>query len=176
MRNTIRHPRFPKTILFGSLAALTLLLTLFSSVAPLPKGKTKGQYFAKAGIVSAGKVCTVDSAAGMVMRIDQDHENPLFQSKLPNRVHLLIWFKDSIVVGKRLQLPSAGVEVCYWEQGDLLMFHTTKPLGWIEFTGGSVGGRLDGNMDMKLIEPDHNMSNSDYHYMGGAFSLTQGKL
>ena len=86
-----------------------------------------------------------------------------------------MWFKDGIEVGKRLALPSPRVEVCYWEQGDLLMFHTSKSLGWIEFKSGAIGGRLDGKMDMKLIEPDHNMSNSDYHFMGGEFSLMPKK-
>jgi hypothetical protein len=153
-----------------------MLLLALAAVSHLPKPKTKGVYYDQAGIVSEGKSCKPDSAAGIVLRIDQDHENPLFQSKLPNRVHLLIWFKDGITVGQRVTLPSPRVEVCYWEQGDLLMFHTTKPQGWIEFLAGKVGGRLDGKMDMKLVEPDHNMSNSDYHYMGGAFSLTAGKL
>jgi hypothetical protein len=168
-------PSFPRATqyILGSLMAASLLL--LSATAPLPKGKTKGIYFLKTGIVSEGKTCKTDSAGGMVLRVDQDHENPLFQSKLPNRIHLLMWFKDSIVVGQRIQLPSPQVQVCYWEQGDLLMFHTTKPQGWIEFTAGKVGGKLDGKMDMKLVEPDHNMSNSDYHYMGGPFSLTLGK-
>lgn len=159
-----------------SAAALGAGLICLLSVAHLPKPKTKGVYYDKAGIVSAGKECSVDSAAGQVLRIDQDHENPLFQSKLPNRIHLLMWFKEGIHVGERITLPSPKVEVCYWEKGDLLMFHTTKPQGWIEFTGGTVGGKLDGKMDMKLVEPDHNMSNSDYHYMGGAFSLALGKM
>lgn len=154
----------------------SMLGVLLLSSTPFPKPKTKGQYFNFAGITSQGKVCNVDSANGLVMRIDQDHENPLFQSKLPNRIHLLIWFKQGIDFSKRLQMPSPQVEVCYWEAGDLLMFHSTKATGWMDFTDGSVGTRIEGKMELKLVEPDHNMSNSDYHYMGGGFTLAPSKL
>lgn len=152
--------------------ALLLLLALDS---PLPKPKNKGVYYAQSGIVSEGKACHPDSAAGVVLRMDRDHDNPLFQSKLPNRIHLLMWFKDGIPFGQRIQLPAPNVEVCYWEQGDLLMFHTTKALGWIEFKPGKLGSPVAGKLEYKLVEPDHNMSNSDYHFLGGDFSFAPAK-
>ncbi len=156
--------------------ATAMLCVMSLSFAPMPKPKIKGSYFNFAGIGSEGKVCHVDSAAGVVMRIDQDYENPLFHSKLPNRIHLLLWFQDGLPFGKRIQLPAPQIQVCYWEQGDLLMFHSTKATGWMEFNTGSVGSRIEGKMEVKLVEPDHNMSNSDYHFMGGGFSLAPGKV
>jgi hypothetical protein len=176
-----RKPTQKTTLYIGVVIALVplcvlALLLLATSMALPPKPKVKGVYYTDAGIISEGKSCKPDSMAGLVMRVDRDYENPLFQSKLPNRVHLLVWFKDGITVGSRIQLPSPRVEVCYWEQGDLLMFHTTKPQGWLDFSAGKLGSRLDGKLEVKLVEPDHNMSNSDYHFMGGAFSLTPSKL
>lgn len=154
------------------------LVILTMSMAFFPgKTKIKGSFYEQAGIFDRGKglTCRVDSASGTVIRIDQDHENPLFQSKLPNQVHLLLWFKKDIEA-KRYELPSPDVEACYWEQGDLLMFHSFKATGWIEFSSPPAGGKLNGKMELKLVEPHHNMSNSDYHYMGGDFFLKEAKL
>jgi hypothetical protein len=155
------------------------LATLAMSMAFFPgkAAKIKGSYYLDAGIFDRGKglTCRPDSAAGTTIRIDQDHENPLFQSKLPNQVHLLLWFKQGIEA-KRYELPSDEVEACYWEQGDLLMFHSFKAKGWIEFSAPPSNGKLNGKMEMKLVEPHHNMSNSDYHYMGGEFALKEAKL
>ncbi len=147
-----------------------------TEMAGKPKGKLVGKYFYETSVFAEGKVCRVDSGAGTLIRFDQNHENPLFQSKLPNMTHLILWFKNGLMTGQRHEIPNPEIEVCYWEQGDLLMFHTTKGLGWVEFTATDGGQPLKGKMDLKLIEPDHNMSNSDYHYMGGAFTATESKL
>ena len=163
---------FSKRLLPSSLLLLVAIVALVASHrkpdSQPPKGeKHKGKYHLQTGILAEGKKCGVDSAAGMVIRLDEEHENPLFQSKSQNMVHLLMWFQDSIVAGKRYELPNPRVQVCYWEQGDLLMFHTQKAVGWIEFSEAQPQQPLKGRMDMKLVEPDHNMSNSDYHYLGG---------
>ena len=164
--------RFKKRLLPSLLLILVAVLAIAAAHPSLemgkPKGeKHKGKYFKQTGIVAQGKNCSVDSAGGMVIRLDEEHENPLFQSKSQNMIHLLLWFQDSIVAGKRYELPNPRVQVCYWEQGDLLMFHTQKAIGWIEFSEANPPQAIKGRMDMKLVEPDHNMSNSDYHYMGG---------
>ena len=165
--------RMPSLLLVGF---VVVLASGFLAFVPTPKSKLVGRYFLNTGITAEGKNCRADSATGTLIRFDQAHENPLFESKATNMVHLLIWFKDSVEAGKRYELPDPRVEVCYWEQGDLLMFHTNKPKGWIEFSSEDKSQRLSGKMEMKLVEPDHNMSNSDYHYMGGSFSAAEAKL
>lgn len=160
-------------LLFFGLAGMLIAM---SASSPAPKGKLSGKYFDDAAVFAEGKVCRVDSGAGTLIRFDQLHENPLFQSKSPNMTHLVLWFKDGLMTGQRYEIPSPAVQVCYWEQGDLLMFHTTKGLGWVEFAVSDGGQPLKGKMDLKLIEPDHNMSNSDYHYMGGPFTAAHSKL
>jgi hypothetical protein len=164
---------------FGGFVLLALVAALVavspSDFGKKPKGKLIGKYFENTSVFAEGKVCRVDSGAGTLVRFDQNHENPLFQSKLPNMTHLILWFKDGLMTGQRYEIPSPAVQVCYWEQGDLLMFHTTKGLGWVEFAVSDGGQPLKGKMDLKLIEPDHNMSNSDYHYMGGSFTATLSK-
>lgn len=152
-----------------------LMMGLTARVEPghfalFPKGNTfSGKYHPHTRIVAEGKACGVDSAAGTVLRFDQVHKNPLFESKSANMTHLLLWFQDSIQADFRYQLPHPRIVVCYWEQGDLLMFHTSKAIGWIEFEGQAKPKKLRGKMEIKLVEPDHNMSNSDYHFMGGVF-------
>lgn len=148
---------------------------LLLSMNPMSEGKekpTKGFYVENSGIFdqAKGKTCRIDSANGTVIQIDKDHENPLFPSKLTNQVHLMLWFKNGIE-NKRYQLPNPEVEVCYWEKGDLLMFHSFVAKGWVEFDAYEAGSKLQGKMELKLVEPHHNMSNSDYHYMGGDILL-----
>lgn len=162
------HKRILSPLLLLAVLAMALSASHSAFEAPSPKGeKHKGKYFQETGIVAEGKNCGMDSAGGLVVRLDEEHENPLFQSKAPNMVHLLLWFQDGIEAGRRYELPQPRVQACYWEKGDLLMFHTQKAMGWIEFSDAPGSQVLKGRMDMKLVEPDHNMSNSDYHYMGG---------
>lgn len=146
-----------------------LLTACLLGVAP---GKPmKGDWYADSGLtgIEPGQTCAVDSAAGAVLYISQEHENSLFPSKVENRVHLQLWFKDGLPE-RRVQLPSPSVAVCYWEKGDLLMFHTYSGAGWIEFDPAKSKS-VTGRMELKLVQPHHNMSNSDYHYMGGDFKL-----
>lgn len=166
-----------KNIAFIALSLIIASLAFGMTNVLKPKAKlTKGSYFEDSGLfdMEKGKTCRMDSAQGILVKIDQDHENPLFQSKLPNQVHLILWFKNGITA-KRYELPNPDIDVCYWEKGDLLMFHTFKAKGWIQFDNFESGAKLLGSMDMKLIEPHHNMSNSDYHYMGGDFQLKASK-
>ncbi len=165
-----------KYIYLSLLLPFAALLMLGMAKGSGKSKPTKGIYIENSGLFDRmkGKSCRVDSAAGTIIRIDKDHENPLFASKLPNQVHLLLWFKNGIE-GKRYQLPNPEIDVCYWEQGDLLMFHSFKAKGWIEFDGFESGSKMEGKMEMKLVEPHHNMSNSDYHYMGGDIVLKPQK-
>lgn len=152
------------------LAALLLLATT-------PGGKGKGMKgvlrdsSALYDVVEKKPLCTIDSGLGQVLYIHQVHENPLFPSKAENRVHLMLHFPEGIQAGQRYTIPSPKVNVCYFEKGDLLMFKSFEGLGWVEFTEVTAGKGAAGKMDLKLIKPHHNMSNSDYHYMGGDFRL-----
>lgn len=115
------------------------------------------------------KTCRLDSAGGSSLYLVGEHDNPLFESKAPNKVHLLIWWKTIPEAGVRYQLPHPDIEICYWEKGDLLMFHTFSAQGWLEFNKLADGKYTTGELDMKLVRPHHNFSNSDYHYLGGSF-------
>jgi hypothetical protein len=170
--------QFRKWFWVGMAGMLGIGLMGFTGERPRnpDKGKLTGKYFPDAAVFSEGKVCRVDSGAGTIIRFDQLHENPLFESKAPNMTHLVLWFKDGLMTGQRHQLPHPAIEVCYWEQGDLLMFHTTKGIGWIEFEANETGQTFKGRMEIKLVEPDHNMSNSDYHFMGGKFVAQYDEL
>lgn len=153
----------------------SLIGLLFLAFTPTPKGKgMKGVLRDSCALFEMEEkkpLCKIDSGAGQVLYIHQAHENPLFPSKAENRVHLMLHFPDGILAGQRYTLPSPKVNVCYLEKGDLLMFKSFEGQGWVEFTEVAPGKTAAGKMDLKLIKPHHNMSNSDYHYMGGDFRL-----
>lgn len=156
----------------GSILGLCLLA--IGLLAFMPKEKLKGTFYQDAafsGVESTKKGCVLDSGVGMVMQIAKDHENPLFPSEVQNRVTLQIHFDEAPKAGQRIHLPKEGVQVCYWEKGDLMMFKTSKPKGWIQFNNDVTDKTVSGELDLKLVKPHYNMSNSDYHYMGGAFKL-----
>lgn len=161
-------PRMTKIIFLPLLFVGVLLVGWKAPGKPM-----KGQLWAAAGIFDnqeAKPLCRLDSAETFVMEIDQAHENPLFESKDENRVHLFLQFAQKPQKGKRYNLPSEEVQLCYWEKGDLLMFKSFSGLGWVEFNSVEKG-KASGKMDLKIVKPHHNMSNSDYHYMGGEFRL-----
>lgn len=142
----------------------------------VPKTKPlKGVFYADSGLFDAekGKLCRPDSSQGDVLYVSKRHENPLFPSKSPNMVHLYLWFQQGIQANHRYQLPDSTVKVCYYEKGDLLMFHTFEGTGTIQFKDGKNPALWQGSMELKLVHPFHNMSNSDYHYMGGPFTLAR---
>ena len=154
---------------FGLLIALFVGLSSF-----LPKDKHKGTLYSEvtfSGVESTKGGCVLDSGEAYVMMISRDHENPLFESREPNRVHFQLLFQEAPTPGERIHLPREGVQLCYWEKGDLLMFKTSKPQGWIKFDNSFEEKTVTGELDLKLVKPHHNMSNSDYHYMGGTFKL-----
>lgn len=158
------------------LLAIPIAFLVSGWMVPTGAKPTKGKFFDSAMIVDAekGKLCRPDSGLGQVVSISYPHENPLFPSKSPNTVNLLLHFKNGMTAGKKFTLPDPDVSVCYFEKGDLLMFHTFEGVGSIHFD--PVGGKKEiqtGKMDLKLVRPHHNMSNSDYHYMGGRFSLSR---
>lgn len=138
------------------------------------KAKLKGKLLTDAVLTQMEgnkSLCVPDSGEGLVLSIVQDHENPLFPSTVTNQVHLFIWFSTPPATGSRIHLPTEGVQVCYYEKGDLLMFKTFEPQGWIQFDNIPPSKTITGSLDLKLVKPHHNMSNSDYHYMGGDFKL-----
>lgn len=133
--------------------------------------RTKGIIRLNAGIfdqVKGEQACRVDSAVGFVIELAKEVENPLFESEARNRVNLLLWFKGSPETGKRYYVPGNDfLGLCYREEGDLLMFETFSGIGWIEFRPSRKKGKMEGVMEMRLVEPHHNFSNSDFHYWGG---------
>lgn len=164
-----------KRIIFHCGVTIGLLGLTFA--APKPKA-IKGVYFSHAGLFDAerGKLCRPDSSTGDVIYISKTQENPLFASKSPNKVHLFLWFQQGIQAERRYQIPDSSVKVCYYEKGDLLMFHTFEASGSITFKANKKADLWQGAMELKLVHPFHNMSNSDYHYMGGPFALTRADL
>jgi hypothetical protein len=164
-----------KSIIFHCGVTIGLIGLTFA----VPKTKPmKGSYYVQAGLFDAekGKLCRADSSAGDLIYVSNPHENPLFPSKSPNMVHLFLWFQNGIQANHRYQMPDSTVKVCYYEKGDLLMFHTFEATGSIQFKAGKRADEWQGAMELKLVHPFHNMSNSDYHYMGGPFTLTRKAL
>jgi hypothetical protein len=159
-----------RVLLFPSLLFLLAACSFPWNTKPVKKGM-QGEYRPDSGLFDAekGKTCRIDSAAGATLHLEKEHDNPLFESKAPNKVHLIIWWKEAPQAGQRYTLPQPGIEVCYWEKGDLLMFHTFKAQGWIEIEQIKEGKSVAGKMDLQLIEPHHNFSNSDFHYLGDNF-------
>lgn len=154
------------------IAAIALGISTGSAEFPAaPKKGLSGTYHPGQGLFDAEKekTCRLDSADGGSLYLVSEHDNPLFESKAPNMVHLIMWWKTAPAAGVRYQLPHPEIEICYWEKGDLLMFHTFSAQGWLEFDKVADGKYTTGKLDMKLVRPHHNFSNSDYHYLGGSF-------
>ncbi|MEM1000760.1 MAG: hypothetical protein AAGN35_27140 [Bacteroidota bacterium] len=161
-------------LLYGlPLLLVSLLITITGKQFPnTPEKRTlAGVYQTERGLFDAkkGKTCRTDHAEGATLHLEKDHENPLFTSETPNRVHLIVAWKTIPKAGQRFQLPDPQIEICYWEKGDLLMFHTFRATGWIEIDQIKAGKVVSGSLELQLIEPHHNFSNSDFHYLGGDF-------
>ena len=122
--------------------AIPMAFLVSGWMVPTGAKPTKGKFFDSAIIVDAekGKLCRPDSGLGQVVSISYPHENPLFPSKSPNTVNLLLHFKNGMTAGKKFTLPDPDVSVCYFEKGDLLMFHTFEGVGSIQFD--PVGGKV----------------------------------
>jgi len=119
-----------------------------------------------------GTICEADSGIGQVLEIIYHQENPLFPSVKPNMVHAYLGFPKGILAGKEYRLPHPDVVVCYFEKGDLLMFHTFQAEGSVRFDAPKSGKPMQsGEIDLKFVKPHHNMSNADYHYVGGDLKL-----
>lgn len=161
----------------ASLSILLLLGSISQGFLIPPKKKMRGTLHSETGIFDAqkGKTCRLDSAQGTTLEISYVHDNPQFQSKSPNRVNLFLHWKTAPQAGTRYSLPHPEIDVCYWEKGDILMFHTFSAQGWIEFSKLDPESDGQGELELKLIRPHHNFSNSDFHYMGGKlrFSVKQ---
>lgn len=156
--------------------ALLGMLLILSSYAPAGK-KMQGDLHLETGLfdqVKGEQPCKLDSAEGFVVELSKEVENPLFESKAPNQVRLLLWLAGKPESGKRYYVPGDDFKgLCYREEGDLLMFETFEGSGWVEFEEGKKKGKMDGNIDLKLVEPHHNFSNSDFHHLGGSFRLAR---
>ena len=120
--------------------------------------------------------CLVDSGAGHLLYLWQDFKNELYPGATGSRMHLRIHFADLPQTGERISIPGSGITVCYQDIGNnqLLMYECFEGLGWLKFDKIDKS-KVGGSLDLKLIKPHHNMSTSDYHYMGGKFSVNVAK-
>ncbi|MCB9232857.1 MAG: hypothetical protein H6581_14390 [Bacteroidia bacterium] len=155
------------------ISALMIALFAFSWLGMrLADSKIKGTFFPDSQLHQNDEGiphCAIDSGAGMVMELTQLYRNDLFLSEEKNTLRLRIHFATPPVAGQKYSLPTPGVTVCYREEGKLLMFESYNGLGTLQFNSIS-DKKIAGKIDLKLVKPHHNMSNSDYHYMGGEFS------
>ena len=145
------------------------------------KKKYSGTFYEEAALISVPymnkhEICGVaedtTKSGGYLIEISEKIENPLFESAKDNEVFLYIWFAELPEPGEKTYIGSdENVRVCYHEKGDLLMFLTSEAIGSIRFDEVKSGKSVSGEMDLKLVNPVHNMSNGDYQYMGGSFKL-----
>ena len=152
---------------------LLIVMGAFIGSVPMKKRMQGNLHFGQAIFdAEKGKTCRLDSGKGTALHLWKTHENPLFESNAPNVVHLLLHWEDDLKINHRYQLPHPKIDVCYWEKGDILMFHTFSAVGWIEFDQLKPNKFALGKLEIKLVKPHHNFSNSDYHFMGGDFKLS----
>lgn len=140
-----------------------------------PAKRLEGKLHLKQGLfdqVKGATPCRLDSAGGYVIEIRDETINPQFASSRKNQVRLLIWLPEEPTPNTRIEIPSGINGLCYREEGNLLMFETFQGQGWIEFGAWKKRKQLDGKLDLKLIHPHHNFSNSDYHFLGGSYRLS----
>lgn len=147
-------------------------------VIPFQKGKKlKGHFYENACLVDqveGEKKCRVDSGKGVVISILQQLENPQFGGE--SEAELLIWLPEWPPVGGKYYLKKDNYLLCYQERGELLLFETFTGSGWLLIDGNPEKGKLVGGIELNLIEPHHNFSNSDFQFIGGNLSLKMGEI
>ena len=116
-------------------------------------------------------VCRVDSGTGTVAVLAWTVENPLFAASPENTATLQIQFASPPSPGIRIYFPNDSTTVCYQEAGNLLMFETFEATGWWQLDKVDGKGRWEGNLELNLVNPHHNFSNSDFHHVEGAYRL-----
>ena len=163
---------------FLSFGVLITFMGLIMGVKGIEqKGKKlKGQYWENARLVDQIKgeqPCRIDSGEGVVLQIQTTQSNQQFGSE--TKSSLLLWFSDWPSPGKKYYLQEGQYLLCYQEVGDLLLFETFRGQGWIQLNSLPDKGKVRGELEIELIEPHHNFSNSDYQYLGGSFSLNVTK-
>lgn len=145
----------------------------------LGKDLLKGDWYAEAGLydqVKGGEGCRIDSGKGSVLVIREEVENPLFESSSQNEAVLQVHWPNNIPLGEKTYFPNDSVQVCYREEGNLLMFETFEASGWIQPLEMDKKSRLSGKLELKLVKPHHNFSNSDYHFIGGSFKVSMQNI
>ncbi len=168
--------RFKFLLRFGAL--ITLVGFLMGVKVTSYKGKKlKGQYWENVRLVDQIKgeqPCRIDSGEGVVIRIQTTQSNEQFGSETNSS--LLLWLADWPPVGQKYYLQEGQFMLCYQEVGDLLLFETFRAQGWIQLSSLPEKGKVKGALEIDLIEPHHNFSNSDFQYMGGSFMLNFSEL
>ena len=132
-----------------------------------------GKYMPQAALVNGTENagCQVDKGDRWLMMIADEVHNPLFEYSPDNEVRLYLQMDSMPNLNERITLPHKGVEVCYREKGSMLMFETFRATGWIELTERKKNETLIGRLEVNLIEPHHNFSNSDFHRLNCSFKL-----
>lgn len=147
---------------------------LFCGATPLEKGgkKLKGNYYEKGILtdqIEGDSKCKVDSGEGVVIQIIRYQENPQFGDE--TETELLVWLREWPSVGEKYYLTPENSQICFQERGKLLLFETFICQGWIQLLESPAKGKLKGNIELNLVEPHHNFSNSDFQFVGGQMSL-----
>ena len=161
-----------------SFALLLVGILLLGGIYP-GKDLLKGEWYEEAALYdqeAGGKGCRIDSGNGNVLVIRQQVENPLFESSRENEAVLQIEWPHAVPLGQKTYFPNDSVKVCYREEGNLLMFETFEASGWILPMEQDKKKRLSGKVELKLVNPHHNFSNSDYHFIGGSFKALQQNI
>ncbi len=141
--------------------------------SPGKKGM-KGEYREDAALVDRvahEKACRVDTGDVVVWTLTKEVRNPLFEGSQDNVATLHIAWPQMPAVGTRVYFPNDSTQICYREEGRLLMFETFQATGWIEVQTQKGNGQVGGKMELNLVKPHHNFSNSDFQFLGGDFRL-----
>ncbi len=137
----------------------------------------KGYFFDEASLVDQIKgdqKCRIDSGGGVVIQLLWGQENPQFGEE--TEAELLIWFPELPGIGEKLFFPGDNAVLCYQERGNILLFETFQGSGWLLFPTPMKKEKLSLEIDLNLIRPHHNFSNSDFQYVGGDILLRKGNF
>jgi len=139
--------------------------------------KLKGEYWENASLTNqlkGEKACTIEIGEGIVWQITLQQENPQFQEE--TQISFLLWMAKFPEPGEKYYLNQENSLICYREEGTLLLFETFRANGWVKIEAMPRKKKLEGELEIQLIEPHHNFSNGDFQHLGGEFKLEMGSL
>lgn len=138
--------------------------------------KMSGTYYRDAQMLidTAGNKCRVDSGSGFVMKFEKPDFNELFGDGEKTMLTFYVGMPNA-PTAKSIRLPDPDFHIYYQEMGSILLFECYEAQGWIRINKTSKG-KLEGSMEVDLINPHHNFSNSDFHHLEGEFRLSPGKV